>query len=70
MEKTLDLPVDCDFLPGFLLAPATVKALKVERTSRPVEFDDETWTCIVCGQDCRDAFGGASKPCRMEYNYD
>jgi hypothetical protein len=34
------------------------------------EEDDTNWVCLICGQDCRDAFGGASRACRREYNSD
>ncbi len=33
-----------------------------------VEVDPDA--CQVCGQDCKDAFGGASAVCRAEWNAD
>lgn len=45
-------------------------ALYGDPLEEPEEVDPDAWACVICGQDCRDAFGGASRACRQEYNAD
>lgn len=43
-------------------------AERVKKALHYVEPDE--FVCLICSQDCRDAFGGASRACRAEYNAD
>lgn len=34
------------------------------------EDDESDFVCVMCGKDCRDIFGGASRACVRAYNAD